>query len=108
MGGVVRIPLSYTPSKIEWDRIPTDPVPSKMLQVELLDNYSGFWNGVRSSSVGPTVKPVDMDSKSHSLQGFFDMSGEPRKKPGPTDSMKYWIVNRDPYFMVYYNPHITG
>ena len=20
----------------------------------------------------------------------------------------YWLVNRDPYFMVYYNPYITG
>ena len=23
-------------------------------------------------------------------------------------SMKYWFFNRDPYFMVYHNPHITG
>ena len=22
-------------------------------------------------------------------------------------SMKYWLVNRDPYFMVYYNPYIS-
>ena len=25
------------------------------------------------------------------------------KKPGRILSMKYWLVNRDPYFMVYYN-----
>ena len=23
-------------------------------------------------------------------------------------SIESWLVNRDPYFMVYYNPHITG
>ena len=31
---------------------------------------------------------------------------EPRKKPSYFPL--YWMVNRDPYFMVYYNPYITG
>ena len=32
---------------------------------------------------------------------------EPRKKPALL-SIESWLFNRDPYFMVYYNPHITG
>ena len=34
-------------------------------------------------------------------------SGEQRQQ-NPVDIPLYWLFNRDPYFMAYYNPHITG
>ena len=30
------------------------------------------------------------------------------KKTPPILSMKYWLVNRDPDFMDYENPYVTG
>ena len=34
---------------------------------------------------------------------FCIRKNEPQKKNGRILSMKYWLFNRDPYFMVYYN-----
>ena len=52
---------------------------------------------------------------------FQKMADETKMIPGKTPSVlprkkktwltfhgKYWLVNRDPCFMVYYNPYING
>ena len=45
---------------------------------------------------------------------FFEIAKakhEPRPKKSPgslTFLLESWLVNKDPYFMVHYNPYITG
>ena len=36
----------------------------------------------------------------------YVFTSEPRKKPSYFPL--YWLVNRDPYFIVYFDPYITG
>ena len=42
------------------------------------------------------------------VNGRKKMSREKKKNGGPLLSMKYWLVNMDPYNGLLYNPHEIG
>ena len=46
--------------------------------------------------------------ETESCEGCGIQMSHEKKKRGPLLSIESWMVNRDPYFMVYYNPYITG
>ena len=58
-----------------------------------------------------TVTPIDLFVVENSEGNDLDAIGcnHMSHEKNPTLlSIESWLVNRDPYFMVYYNPHITG
>ena len=64
-----------------------------MLEVK---NFLMVYQALMKTGIGSLPKPEVVQSPNRH-----------EKKPALL-SMKYWLVNRDPYFMVYSNPNITG
>ena len=83
-------------------------------QVNLSKNYHTFASSFDSPNLNHFVIPDDVSGKSLKMtikkmhQIFIPRKIiEPRKKKRPHFPL-YWLFNRDPYVMVYYNPHIIG